>query len=192
MATPQDELVDLIERRAAEALGHLDPARRSDTYVVSFFVYDEEDDPRVPMLTIGTNTETQAAAEAPRASSADEARWNYAFWLQDQLDVVGGADDRGAKQLIDQVFTDLGLAWDGEDFSDEALETHDRMTETFVAACVDAARRLHRGITLELFGRDVPVLVHELEYHDEIVEQNRRCNDAALVAEFEAWVLGPW
>jgi len=32
------------------------------------------------------------------------------------------------------------------------------------------------------------VLVHELEYYDEIVEQNRSANPPVLVDEFARWV----
>jgi hypothetical protein len=43
------------------------------------------------------------------------------------------------------------------------------MTEAFVAACVAAVQRLHReGIVEAVFGVAIPVLVHELEYYDQI------------------------
>ena len=37
------------------------------------------------ILTVGSNTSTQVEVETSAASDADEARWNYAFWLQSEL-----------------------------------------------------------------------------------------------------------
>jgi hypothetical protein len=50
---------DYVFEAAAQALRNVETAERADVYVVSFFVYDEADDPRAPTLTVGTNTETQ-------------------------------------------------------------------------------------------------------------------------------------
>jgi len=78
-----------------EALESTADDERSDIYAVSLFVYDEEDDPRFPTVTVGTNTETQlqlssnppANFEKPTPcwtpTDEPEARWNYAFWRQD-------------------------------------------------------------------------------------------------------------
>ncbi|MFC8225161.1 hypothetical protein [Streptomyces sp. NPDC057287] len=40
-------------------------------------------------MTIGYNTETQARRSIQDASDQAEARWNYAFWIQNELTVVG-------------------------------------------------------------------------------------------------------
>src|ERR687884_15934 len=57
-------------------------------YALSFFICDDEDDPRRPTLTFGFNTLDQwtectpAAASTERrfvGSDAAEAKWNYAF-----------------------------------------------------------------------------------------------------------------
>jgi hypothetical protein len=59
----------------------------------------------------------------------------------------------------------------------------------FVALCVAVAKRLHEaGVMSKKFGRLVPILVHELEYHDGIAEATRRANPRGLAAEFEKWI----
>ena len=52
------DLAEHIAQRARAAIEGLSKDERGDAYVVSFFVYNEDDDPRRPTLTIGTNTET--------------------------------------------------------------------------------------------------------------------------------------
>ncbi len=165
------------------------PKEAADTYVVSFWVNDDADDPSIPVLRVGTNTEAQVHASLAKASSADEARWNFAYWLQNDLAVVGGHGDDDGRTMVDARFHELGLRRDDGDFSPDALEVCRQMTETFVACCVDAARRLHDHDGLVgTFGRDIPVLVHELEYYDAIAEQNLACNPPDLVAPFKQWI----
>lgn len=192
-----DALVDLIVQRAMDALDTLPPAERADTYVVSFWVDDEDDEPRLPVLRIGTNSESKVrestpgstdVARWPIASDPAEARWNFAFWLQNVLTTIGGSADPEGRAIIENYFAGLGLAYEDDDFSDEAIEVGERMTAAFVAACLESARRLHGNALPAIFGNDLPVVVHELEYGDAIAEQNRSCNDPDLVAGLTQWI----
>ncbi len=62
------------------------------------------------------------------------------------------------------------------------------MTLAFVAICVRVARRLHEdGIITGKFGRTVPIIVHELEIYDAIIEQTREANPPGATDEFEEW-----
>jgi hypothetical protein len=66
------ELAEHMYKRAVDALDSIPAEERADIYVVSFFVYDEEDDPRKPTVTVGFNTEADVAREPlPSASTAD-------------------------------------------------------------------------------------------------------------------------
>ncbi|WTX60157.1 hypothetical protein OIE42_34705 [Streptomyces sp. NBC_00648] len=85
-------------------------ADAGDNYAVSFLIDNEDDDPRQPTLTIGYNTETQARHSIQDASDQAEARWNYAFWIQHELIVVGDltSDPAGATARQEWI-SDLGL-----------------------------------------------------------------------------------
>src|SRR4051812_29491756 len=83
-------LADYAKDYIAHALEQTPADVAADVYVVSLLVYDEEDDPRLPTVTVGFNTEEQVAEIADDASDADEARWNLAFWLQNELGVLVG------------------------------------------------------------------------------------------------------
>lgn len=50
-----------------------------DIYAISFFVYDLDDDPDMPTVTIGYNTLSHWEASIEKASDEAEAKWNYAF-----------------------------------------------------------------------------------------------------------------
>jgi len=193
-------LVQEIYERAAAALRSVPDRERGDTYVVSFFVYDEEDDPRLPTITFGTNTETQVrlAANPPadfvkpnpwwEPADPEEARWNYAFWQQNNLGVF-------FSDTVEHWLRETGMWLDdpqGDDDEDawEALEqASERITPAFALLCAEAARRLHDdGVIVEVFGRPIPVVIHELEYYDAIADETEAANPAGLAAEFIAWV----
>jgi Domain of unknown function (DUF4303) len=183
------KIVEEVFGRVSRALHSLTETERGDVYAVSLFVYDHEDEPSTPTVEVSVNTEAHVALRTPDASDADEARWNFAFWPQQPIDVIGGPNDPAGKQIIDASFSNAGLTYDPDDYSDEALEVGRRMTEAFVAACVAAVQRLHsEGAVEAVFGLPIPVFVHELEYYDEIAEQNRLANPAELVEPFSRWI----
>jgi hypothetical protein len=39
-----------------------------------------------------------------------------------------------------------------------------------------------------LFGKTIPVIVHELEYYDQIADQTLKANPPSAADEFAAWV----
>src|SRR6266540_6698014 len=86
------KLANYIYDAACDALDGIPTEKRPDIYVTSLFVYDEEDDPRRPTVTVGYNTESDVARslDSAEAFSTDghEARWNYAFWRQNQLALI--------------------------------------------------------------------------------------------------------
>jgi hypothetical protein len=175
----------------SSALEAVPAAEVEDVYVVSLFDYSEEEDPRQPTLTLGFNTEARVRAHTPIAYDEDEARWNYACWLQNRLVVMGDSmsDPEGA-QLRDAWVRGLGV-W----YADAAEEAEidaaiERIEMEFQALAIRIVQRLHSsGLVERAFGRPIPVLIHELEYYDKIAEQNERANPPELVADFSRWVL---
>ncbi|MGR3972734.1 hypothetical protein [Shewanella sp. 1180_01] len=151
----------------------------------------QSDDPRLPTLTVGYNTVDEWHASIPKASSSDEAKWNYAFWLQNELLVFGDSDSQTADILARWV-ADLGLGYsDAEEDVDfeRCLELGQEITEQFVAAVCVVASTLHSNLTVSrVFGRSVPIIVHELEYYNEIADQTEACNPPRLAEEFVSWV----
>jgi hypothetical protein len=65
------------------------------------------------------------------------------------------------------------------------------LTAAFVAGAVEVVQRLHANDIVRIFGKPIPVLIHELEYYDEIADQNLAANPPGVVPEgFVRWCRG--
>jgi hypothetical protein len=183
--TFQSELEDAIKL----ALENIPQQDKAGIYAISFFVNDEEDDPRKPTLTVGYNTEANWKASTGQASSSDEAKWNFAFWLQNVLLFSG--DGKLAEKTNEWV-KETGLTYTNSeqdtDF-DRYMEFGAEITRRFVSVLCEISSQLHKSNFLTaVFGRSIPIIIHELEYYDEIAEQTERANPNGLVKEFVDWV----
>ena len=191
-----------LRARIRAGLEAIPEADRAGTYAVSVLLYFEEDDPRRPVVHVGHNTEARVAActpapgQAPRwpiASSAAEARWSYAFWLQDVLAAAcdEGADPEGAR-LRDAWARAHGYWYSDEEEAanlDAALRRVSPLAGAFLGLLTSAVRDLHlAGEVARLVGHPVPVLVHELEYVDETAELAEAANPGGLAEEFARYV----
>ncbi|MFC9057265.1 hypothetical protein ACFTXB_04305 [Streptomyces sp. NPDC057074] len=189
--TFQDHLRTLAER----AISSISAAEAEDIYVISFFIDNERDDPRQPTLSIGYNTEAQFRRSIADASDEAETRWNYAFWLQNELTVIGDLtrDPDGATARR-QWITELGLWYDDEpthpeDWMTTVGPTAALIEANFNQACVQLARDLHNdGVIKSAIGKPVPVVLHELEYYDGIARRTEAANPPGLADDFTAWV----
>lgn len=185
---------DHLRTLATRALNSISAGEAEDVYVISFFIDNERDDPRQPTLTIGYNTETQFRSSIADASDEAEARWNYAFWLQNELTVIGDLTrDADGAAVRHQWISELGLWYDEpthrEDWITTVGPTAALIEATFNQACVHLARHLHDdGVIESAIGKPVPVIVHELEYYDGIARRTEAANPPGLADDFTAWV----
>jgi hypothetical protein len=195
-----------LHQAAAKGIAAIPASEARDAYAVSFYVYDQDDDPRQPTVTIGYNTESRVrqimagqrgSSLLPAGPPSDEAeaRWLYAFWPQDELAVIGDStrDPAGAR-LREAWLKDHGW-WYSEPENNtnqdwEAIRPlADQITRRFVTTCAQTASQLHAdGLIRKTFGRTVPVLIHELEYYGEIADQTEIANPPGIAADFTNWV----
>lgn len=136
--------MDLAEAIFSEAAGAVRGLAEVDgrIYVVSFFVCNEDDDPRRPTVTIGYNTEQHWEQTVPQASSAAEARWNYAFWLQNEIGSFGRSGTPSG-HTVAAWLRERGLSYTDEQADadlDATVELEERISEQFVSACCSAVR----------------------------------------------------
>lgn len=183
-----------LQALATRAITSIEHSEARDIYAVSFFIDNEDDDPRRPTLTIGYNTEAQVRRILNDASDPAEARWNYAYWLQNQLAVIGArnSDPAGATSR-QQWISELGLWYDEPTDPADWLTTVGAIAAQIEAhfnqACWQLAQTLHEtGVIERSLGRAVPVIVHELEYYDGIARRTEYANPPGLADEFTAWV----
>jgi hypothetical protein len=197
---------DHIYNSFATAISSWSPELVTTIYALSFYLDDEEDDSRYCTVTLAYNTYQQWQTSTPQhpddltnrwpiASDSEEAKWNYTFWIQNREVVIATSDeppDKMGVELRNTWLNDLQLWYSNEtaesDF-DAAMVKADQIDQQFSALCVRVAQRLHAdGVIRHTFGRDIPILVHRLEYYDQIAIQTRAANPAGIAHEFEAWI----
>ena len=166
---------------------------KSDIYVVSLYVYDFNDNPCEPTVTLGYNTNKKYISEIENAFDEQEAKWNYAFWLQNiELEFGIGETQPIIKSWIEQngyTFYSHDEMFDINKEIDES--SYEGITNDFVQTLVQVVKELHSsGFIEEQFGKKIPVLIHELEYYDVIAKQNIEANSIALVEEFVKFCIG--
>ena len=167
---------------------------KSDIYAVSLYVYDMNDNPCEPVVTLGYNTVEQFQKEIPTASDEQEAKWNYAFWLQnEELSFGAGETQSVVRQWIESAgysYFTYEEMFDAEEEPEESL--YEGITGAFIEVLIEVVKELHEsGFIKEQFGKEIPVLIHELEYYDKIAGQNLRANPAKIVEEeFVKFCLG--
>jgi hypothetical protein len=101
------------------------------------------------------------------------------------------SDAEGAR-LREQWARDEGLWYDlVEDESPVFDDLDERLTNGFVSLLEGVVQRLHAADIIRIFGKPLPVLIHELEYYDEIASQNLRANPPGVVPDdFVRWCRG--
>jgi len=157
---------------------------KSDIYAISLWVNDNDDNPCEPTVTLGYNTENHYKTQIEKASDEEEARWNFAFWLQNEELIFGIGE---SKEIVKKWILENGFKYftSDEDMTYEEIDEARKITELFVNVLIDIVKELHEtGFIKEQFGRNVPVLIHELEYYEEIATQNIEANGIELVKEF--------
>ncbi|MCG7409566.1 hypothetical protein MH117_19345 [Paenibacillus sp. ACRRX] len=167
----------------------------SDIYVLSFYVETEDDDLRKPRLVFGYNTETNYKENLTNASNRDEARWNYAFWLQNEEIIIGdNYEDENFEALIlrDQWVKDSKWYYGDEleeDNFDKAMDLGKQIVADFYQIVKETVKRLHNeGMIKSVFDKDIPLIIHELEYDDAIAEMNKEINPKICIDEFVEWI----
>jgi len=177
-------LEDYIYKQAKTVIQKINPEKLSDIYVYSFFVSDIGDDPRYPSLTIGYNTGTNLQATIKDAASAQEAKWDYAFWLQNKLAVIG--KDVDSREFIEEWIENKSLDYTDADEDDDyaaCSDKGDKIATEFSNGLVQVVQHLHKKHITKL-----AILIHELDYDDDIKKQNIRANGIKRVSEFSAWI----
>lgn len=177
------------------------PMLTNSIYALSFYIDNQEDDPRFCSVTLGYNTYEQWQSSTPEiddaptnrwptASDRDEAKWNYAFWLQNQECIVP-SDEKGIE--LRRAWLEKCLLWysdeDAENDFDAVMAIGEQIVQHFTELCIQVSQQLHgNGIIYHVFSRNIPILVHQLEYYDEVAKQTHRANPAGVTQEFEEWI----
>jgi len=154
-------------------------------YAISFFVHTNEVSDNVPYFAISYNTEEDCS----HSSQLSEERWNYAYWRQDENEIIG-----------DEETTNLLLRWYEENnINNIGQEDEDLMYDEesnyigkgpngyyeLLQVVSDVAKRLHdEKIILNTFKSDLPIIIHDLEYAWYELEATQKGNPHGITDMF--------
>ena len=184
------EMGEFLSNKLKEAIVQWE---KHGIYAISLFVYDTCDNPCEPTVTLGYNTEENFCQQIVRASDEIEAKWNYAFWLQNEEYSFGIGDTQEIvkKWIVQKGFRYYTYEEMFDSDQEPDAETYEGITEAFVRELIAVVKDLHKsGFIKNQFGKDIPVLIHELEYYDRIAEQNMEANPSEAVKDFVKFCIG--
>lgn len=168
----------------------LDGVRAKEIYAFSFWFYNVDDDPRYPTISVGYNIEKQYKNRIEEASSEEEAKWNYAYWMQNEIAEIGGEEDDKLYQLLQEeglYYSDekLDEAEENDALWEQLLAKDAKIQTLFIDMVIEIIQRLHKeGLVAAKAGKQVPILLHELEYYDLPISWTERANPKELIEEW--------
>ncbi|MEV2253121.1 hypothetical protein AB0I94_21500 [Streptomyces sp. NPDC050147] len=186
-------------RRGAERIVERFPeALKSEIYVVSFSIWRVDYDPRRPYVDIGYNTESQVRRVMESECSYEgAARWEYAYWILDGFEAIGciPSDPVGSELFAEHAMR-KGIWYEGEADPLELMPAegagegepgtlYERLVLDFAEECIDVACSLHAdGRLAAALGREVPIVVFDMDQPGWEVEATERANPPGLIADF--------
>ena len=168
---------------------------KKEVYALSFCCTCDDDDLRFPKITLGYNTLSNVKEESYNATSKEDAKWNFDYWLQTEVETVGGKKDKLLKQCFDKTpyfysdeENDRAIEEDEEHY-DKLLKKGDKFGKDFIKEVIALAKRLlDDGEVEKVFGRNIPIIIHQRDFEDTPISWTKKANPAKLIKEFlEYW-----
>ncbi|MDO4229320.1 MAG: hypothetical protein Q4C98_05860 [Capnocytophaga sp.] len=162
-----------------------------DVYALSFWFYCDNDDERFPKITLGYNTNTNYSEEAYNADTKEEAKWDFAYWLQNEIETFGGENDKLLSNWFAKTpyfYTDAEnekAMEEDEDLFEKILKKGQKFRKEFINETISIAKKLlDDKVIQQTFGKDIPIIIHETEYNDETAHWTKKANSSKLIKEF--------
>jgi hypothetical protein len=161
-----------------------------DIYALSLYRDDNEFDDEGtyrPSVLFIYNTTSHLMRQLPHATTLSEARWYLAHWqLDDKVDIETTTGDKSGRHR-DEEGTRLLDAWFQSQMATLHPEDSSDLIPVFAELCGRVARALHdRGSIRAVFGRDVPIIMHDDDVGEKMLAQTAAVNPPDAVAEFLA------
>lgn len=156
-----------------------------EIYAISFFVYPNgaytyRGFDNVAEWAISYNTESDCNG----AGAFSEERWNFAFWRQNMTYIINPDNPDKLIEALFDWYEEQGITNIGEENEDEMYDEDMNYIGKGPAGyyellqmAANVAKKLHEdGVIKEQFGKDIPIIVHELEYYDLIYDITKEAN----------------
>jgi hypothetical protein len=191
--TEKNNFFEVTYEKLKTAINNIDEQTKKDIYGLSLWFYNQDDDPRFPIISVSYNTTSHFKKQISRASNDKEAKWNFAFWLQDEIEEIGGNKDINLKDWFSKsayYYSDEEneIADGNKEVFEKILDLGEGFSDEFIEEIILLVQKLFSDKIVETkFGQNIPILVHELEYYDIPVSWTVRSNPSGLVDEFVKW-----
>ena len=177
-------MIDISEKLYNAVKSIIDSWQEEGIYAISFFVYSNEayeynGFSNVSSFAISYNTEEDCEG----AGQYDEERWNYAFWRQDESPVIDPDTPNELTDLLFDWYKENGITNIGEEDDDCYDENYNYIGKgpvghyELLGLVSDVAKRLQQEAFFEKkFGRNLPIIIHGLEYAWFDIEATQNAN----------------
>ena len=151
----------------------------------------DDEDLRFPKVTLSYNTLSNVKEESYNAASKEDAKWNYDYWLQTEIETIGGKKDKQLKQWFAKTpyfysdeENDRAIEED-EELYEKILKKGDRFTKEFIKEVIALAKRLiDEGEIEKVFTRNIPIIIHQQEFEETPILWTKKANPTKLIKEF--------
>jgi hypothetical protein len=193
------DLLPILTKACQDIIAKADAEKLKDVYVVFIYVEDEND--RMPELCLGWNTNATWKACCPRpgqesrwpiASSAGEAKWNFAFWEDDEgtpLMTYFGKEQGNQLKVDWMRANDFYVDKDLRDSDFDAyLRTLQKCSDALWQLGADLALQLRKETFFtDVFGHRIPILVLECHMDDRMNEYVKMANPDGQAEDLDSW-----
>jgi hypothetical protein len=153
-----------------------------DIYAISFWL--SRDLEHYIKLIVGYNTVSHYKREISALVSENSAKWNFAFWLQNVTVEISSNDidfNNWFKSLPEYI--DLESR---KKTLNSKLFSIEQTNEIFIAEMIKISKELFENdIIIKALGKNIPIIIHELEYTKKSIKWTRDANPKGLSDEFE-------
>lgn len=167
----------------------------NDIYALSLCYTNDDDDLRFPKIIFSYNTLSNVKEESYNAASKEDAKWNFDYWLQDEIEVIGGKADKQLAQWFAKTpffYSDeenTRAIEEDEDLYDKILKKGDKFNKEFIKDIIALTKQLFdEGEVEKNFGRNIPIIIHKQDFEDTPILWTKKSNPNKLLKEFlEYW-----
>lgn len=166
-----------------------------DIYAISFLVcaneaYEYGGCSNVTEFSVSYNTEKDCGGAPPLS----EERWNYAFWRQNETYIIEADPASEGMRILFDWYRENGIDNIGYEDHVACYDTEMHYIGKGPVGCYElvqeiaiVAKSLHSsGFIRRMFGRPIPIIIHDLEYSWYTIEATKAANAGGEAAEFLA------
>lgn len=156
-----------------------------EIYAISFFLQDGGEG-EIPSLAVSYNTEEYCDS----APDNDEERWNYACWSQDEENVIEEQEEKILKEWYESQgisVEELGYEDSEENYDENGndIGKGPKGLYELVQILPDVAKKLREEKVVErCCKKNVPIIIHDLEYTWYMVEATKKANPGVDLSGF--------